>query len=226
MLKDLIGDHGCTGAALDELITLSKGSLPADCQDPTGLMGRINGPLSQGLLPETQEVLVDRVRRGLMGSAPLTHNAGDLETLRGIVARLIHTGGLVGGPGMAVAIVRRYARLRKIGGPKAELRALVGIGALFGSDWEEFMFLIAIAEGPLLANHEVQIFDQMGDLVNGLGSVDRALRGIPKAEARLPVFLRAVQRVSQLPLPDTHRDRVLGRLTGMVAEAQRALVPA
>lgn len=226
LLRDLMGELAGVGLALDELVAMARGTLADDAPDPTGMIGRINALVAARDLPETREVLLDRVRRGIAGAVPLAGGSGEMEALRHLAGSLLTPSCLLGGGAMAAAIAARYARVRGIGGPKAEVRALVGIGTLFSSDWDELLFTIEIARSPLLRNHEAQIHAALGQLVDGMPGVDRLLRSITDPRQRIVTFVNVFNAVASLKLPVPHGDQVQRRLAALLTEARAGMVAA
>ena len=226
VVRELMGDQESTGAALDVLIGLTRGRMQDGAPDPTGALSKLAAFITKGRLPETVQVLLDRVRRSIASVGALSREGNELDALRRITVRLMTPTHLLGGPGMAVAITERYARVRGIGGSKANVRALVGIGALFASDWDELLFTVAVVQSTLLRDHEVQIYGQLSKSVSEIVGVKHLLRHIPDAKQRLVLLMQLGETLKRLSLPSPHREQVFERLSKLLAEAQGQLTAA
>lgn len=131
VLRDLMGNQRELGTALVTLLCLSEGrplmedpeeeeevELTPEHRDFTnkGFMKLIG----DGKLPESKEVLVDRVRRQLEGLSPLSR--GDREEERevfvGLLDKLIPDIDIIGGPPMAQAMTARQSTIINKGGNK------------------------------------------------------------------------------------------------------------
>lgn len=131
VLRDLMGNQRELGTALVTLLCLAEGrSLDGedDADEETDLTPEHKDftnrtfmrLIAEGRLPESKEVLVDRVRRQLEGLSPLSR--GDREEERevfvGLLDKLIPDIDIVGGPPMAQAMTARQSTIINKGGNK------------------------------------------------------------------------------------------------------------
>lgn len=106
--KELLGGQPDAAAANRVLIHLSTGScIPP--KNPISCIVELNHMLGRLEMPLTRQVLLDRVAREIGGIRHLTkegHEA-EREVFVGLVRELVVDDGIMGGPGMAEAVVKR-----------------------------------------------------------------------------------------------------------------------
>jgi hypothetical protein len=107
-VKEVLGGQPDAAAANRALIHLSTGScLPP--KNPISCVVELNDMLGRLEMPLTREVLLERVAREIGGTRRLTKEGHDAEreAFVGLVRELVVDDGIMGGPGMADAVVKR-----------------------------------------------------------------------------------------------------------------------
>jgi len=107
-VKEVLGGQADAAAANRMLIHLSTGSCMPP-KNPLSCIVELNDMLGRLEMPLTREVLLERVARELGGIRRLTKEGQDAErnAFVGIVRELVIDDGIMGGPGMAGAVVKR-----------------------------------------------------------------------------------------------------------------------
>ncbi len=129
VLRDLMGHQRELGTALVSLLCLAEGrpldedeELPTDLspEHPDYAKATLTRMISDGKLPESQEVLLDRVRRQMEGINPLTRGdrEEEREVFHGLLDQIIPDTEILGGPAMAQAVTARQSTIINKGGNK------------------------------------------------------------------------------------------------------------
>ncbi len=131
LIADLLGQQPSLIDALFKLLDMAEGRFrgPGKGQSPEVVATEeaLCKLMATGRLPASQDILMERVRAELRGPNPLVRNNQIVEQnrFRDFIKRVLGESGVLGGPGMAEALVHRAAAVLEMGGPNG-LRAGVG----------------------------------------------------------------------------------------------------
>ena len=162
VLRDMIGNPRELGTALVTLLCVAEGrplveeeedeepvELTPEHQDfSNSTFIRL---IAAGKLPESKQVLVDRVRRQLAGLSPLTR--GDREEERevfvGLLDKLIPDIDIIGGPSMAQAMTARQSTIINKGGNKGMREAAETMLPALGDPGRATGYLLAMMDSEI-----------------------------------------------------------------------------
>ncbi len=214
MIRDLIGPRRSLAAALTTLIRLQRGIFEPEGRGDFTAVAALARLFAAGRLAQCSVVVIDRVRRELLGSAPLVQGcaADQAAPFAELVAELVTPWGPLGGPPMAVALVGRQTRLTNQGGATGTGHAIATIGAQFQTVWEELRFALSLAESTLAADFAADIAAALDRTLDHLRTVDGALRQFPTAEARLGQLVAARRTLNASRLTEEQRTALARRL--------------
>lgn len=155
VLRDMLGSPRDLGSALVTMICFAVGEtkeeeVPEDIgpDHPKFFTVELGRLISAGLLPDSQEVLYDRVRRQLEGLNPLSR--GDREEERevflGLLDKLIPDLNVLGGGEMAEAVTARQSTIINKGGQKGMKEAAASMLPSLRDPCRKTGYLLALLE--------------------------------------------------------------------------------
>lgn len=162
VLRDMIGNPRELGTALVTLLCVAEGRPlvePEEEEEPVELTpdhqdfanNTFIRLIAAGKLPESKQVLVDRVRRQLEGLSPLTR--GDREEERevfvGLLDKLIPDIDIIGGPSMAQAMTARQSTIINKGGNKGMREAAETMLPALGDPGRATGYLLAMMDSEI-----------------------------------------------------------------------------
>ncbi|MDF1790343.1 MAG: hypothetical protein P1U88_00460 [Thalassobaculaceae bacterium] len=162
VLRDLMGNQRELGTALVTLLCLAEGQILGDdpeAEEPAELTPEHRDftnlafirLIADGKLPESKDVLLDRVRRQLEGLSPLSR--GDREEERevfvGLLDKLIPEIEMIGGPSMAQAMTARQSTIINKGGNKGMREAAETMLPTLGDPGRKTGYLLALMESEV-----------------------------------------------------------------------------
>lgn len=169
-LKELLNAPPNIGTKLVRLFELISGE-SAMAASPTGIgrSGTLNALFRQNRLPQAFAAGVDRIRRRLKSTDPLIpgSRSGEAETFKILLDGMVSEYGVLGGGGIAEALIIRYARRLEQGGSAGLRRAIVAVGEAIGDLTGRLQFLLALAESETGSS---QINEVVGSIEAALGN--------------------------------------------------------
>ncbi|MBB6253847.1 hypothetical protein [Nitrospirillum iridis] len=221
MVRDMLGRQPDLVTALNRMIDLVGGAFepqPAEMSPPcTAAISRwVAGPHGN----ETRAVLLDFLRRQVRGTQRLSHGEvpQQIGKYRALVNRLMRPDGLLGGPGMAEAVLMGYHRFVEQGGAEGRRLALDAVLQLLPTGAERLVYLASLARSDVGAKDAAAIAAQSMEIANRADNlndlVDRALPLKPKMEASAALYRLLTEGPA---LPDDLGDRLGSRLDDLVA---------
>jgi hypothetical protein len=170
--QELLGLQGSLAEALCNLIDLSRGRLDVSRRTEDDRAVHLNELLAFHDLDETRHVMIDLVRRQLKSNQPLyrADPGQEREAFQRVLRRVTTPDGLIGGGGMAEALVLRYLRFLEGGGAAGRRRAMEEVCGLYADAKEGLRFLMALSQSDLGR----QQADDVARLMNGLTGDPRA----------------------------------------------------
>lgn len=179
VLRDLIGNPRELGTALVTLLCVAEGRPIGEAaeeeEEPQELTPEHRDftntifikMIAEGKLPESQDVLLDRVRRQLEGLSPLSR--GDREEERevflGLLDKLIPDIEIIGGPSMAQAMTARQSTIINKGGNKGMREAAETMLPTLNDPGRKTGYLLALMDSEVgqtyLRNDLETLLDQL-----------------------------------------------------------------
>lgn len=224
VIKEILGPQRNLAAAMMALLALAHGRMETrETADPNSALGRLNRLLGTGVLPECQAMLLDRVRRELAGSQPLSRDDPSRETdaFALLVNALSSPDGLIGGAGMAAALVERCATIQDKGGKSGVQAGIQGVGLYYTSLWGELAFLLSLMESHLAREHADTILPPLEDAFSGVRNIDHLLSFLPTPRARMKQIKLLRRRVEGLSTLDGARKSLMLTQLDKAADAYR-----
>ena len=107
-VKEVLGGQPDAAAANRVLILLCRGRVKPP-KNPRSCIVKLNDMMANLELPLTQKVLLERVEIEIGGTLPLTKEGKSVnrDAFVGLVRELVSEVGLLGGPGMSEALIKR-----------------------------------------------------------------------------------------------------------------------
>lgn len=163
VVHDLFGPQPSLGAALKRLVETATGELEAGVAGTPDATVQLNGSVMAGQLPAVREALLDRVRRQLKSSQPLSRARveDDVQEFQDLLDMLVTPAGVIGGPGMAEALTVRFARRLDEGGDTGVRLAIRGVADTLQNLFARLQFLTAASSSEVGAKHGKDIAEQM-----------------------------------------------------------------
>ncbi|RJF77559.1 hypothetical protein D3877_27780 [Azospirillum cavernae] len=163
--QELLGLQGSLAEALCNLIDLSRGRLDVSRRAEDDRAVHLNELLAFHDLDETRHVMIDLVRRQLKSNQPLyrADPGQEREAFQRVLRRVTTPDGLIGGGGMAEALVLRYLRFLEGGGAAGRRRAMEEVCGLHADAKEGLRFVMALSQSDLGRQHA----DDVARLLNG-----------------------------------------------------------
>jgi len=180
--QELLGTQRNLAEALCNLIDLSCGRLEAGDRGAEDRAMLLSGMLAANPLEETRLVVVDLVRRQIKGTAPLFRNDPDAErdAFDMVLARAVTPHGVVGGGGMAEALIQRYMRFLEAGGATGRRQAINEATTRLKDAKDRVRFLMALADSDIGRQHQEDILGLLQQQTGDAGAVARFVdRGQP-----------------------------------------------
>lgn len=212
VIKEILGPQRNLAAAMMALLALSHGELNTrETADANSALGRMNRLLGTGVLPESEAMLLDRIRRELAGSQPLSRDdpARETDAFAALVNTLAAPDGLIGGPAMAAALVERCATLQDKGGKTGIEAGIQGVGVYCTSLWGELGFLLSLMESDLARDYADIILPPLQEAFGGVRNIDHLLSFLPSPRARLKQIVGLRKRVERLHRLDAARKQIM-----------------
>ena len=218
VLDTLAGPPATPGDEMRRLLGLAFSSAPpADGGDRAALTA-LNGLLRAGRLPETRDVILERVRRLLRGGEPVGsgQREEEIQIFHDALSVLAGPEGVAGGGAMAEALVLRYARRLDQSSNTGLRLAMQGTIETLPDFFARLHFLAALAASDLGRRAANELAMLAETLPNNEALVEATLFH-PFDPAGLAEKLQgAAAAFAAAPLPPETRTRVEDRITGLV----------
>jgi hypothetical protein len=226
VLQDLMGQQEDLGSALIGMIELGSGDLdigaPEDHPDESveKTAAQLNKLLGAGKIPDSRNMLMERIRRQLMGKGPLSKGQedGERDRFKDILDRLVSREEILGGPDMAEAVTERQSRILNKGG-MADLReATVRVIPALGEPARKANYLLSLHESKL---GKGELADEIQDHLNTLfmrpDSVHRIVRDDLPPNRKMEQVTSAFYRIQSSTLPESRKEQLTNRLDELLA---------
>lgn len=174
IITDLLGQQASLADALSKLLDMAEGRFkgPGKGQsaEVTAIEELLCKLMATGRLPATQDILMERVFAELRGPNPLIRNNQIVEQdrFRDLIRRVLRDSGVLGGSGMAEALVHRAAAVLEIGGPNG-LRS--GVGWVVGagpSSLANAQFVVALSGTRIATALEAVLATELKTQIAGI----------------------------------------------------------
>ncbi len=176
VVQDIFGIRTSLGETLRRQVEVTIRDVGAAALPRSGAHA-LNQLLVADRLPQSKAVLLDRVRRQLKSSQPLTRGrSADEHALFGaLLDDLVTVDGVLGGPPMAEALTVRFARRLEQGGAVGMLLAMKGMTDVLPSLLTKLQYLAAVASLEIGANNADTIETLVDELLKRDPLIELAL---------------------------------------------------
>ncbi|WP_448190505.1 hypothetical protein [Azospirillum sp. sgz301742] len=212
--QELLGTQRNLAEALCNLIDLSRGRLDATHRGEEDRALHLSELLAFNALDATRLVIVDLVRRQLKSAQPLYRNdpAAERDAFDMVLGRVLSPEGVIGGGGMAEALIQRYMRFLEAGGATGRRQAINDVLARLADAKDRVRFLLALSDSDLGRQHAEDIagiLQQLtGDPAAAARFVDRAQPIKVNLEQLTKLFAQIVESTAPEPLRTRIGDNV------------------
>lgn len=216
--QELLGEQPNLAEALCSLIDLSRGRLPASGRDEEDRALQLSALLAGRALDETRLVILDLVRRQLKGTHPLHRNnpSAEREAFDQVLARAVTADGVIGGGGMAEALVHRYMRFLEAGGATGRRQAITEITSRLADSKDRVRFLLALSDSDMGRLHHEEIASTLAAMTgDGSASARFVDRGQP-IKANLEQLTRLYAQVAESTAPEALRRQVADNIDDLL----------
>ena len=229
VLRDLMGHQRELGSALVSLLCLAEGeTLEEEEEAPTDLSPEhpdfarvtLNRMIADGKLPESQEVLLDRVRRQMEGINPLTRGdrEEEREVFKGLLDKIIPDTKILGGPAMAQAVTARQSTIINKGGNKGMREAAETMIPALRDPERITGYLLSLMESEIGQN---VLRDELQKLLDGYlvgsKSVNHIIQDKLPPNKKMAKVTSVYHYVSDSHLPDERKTVIKEKLDDMLA---------
>lgn len=223
-LQDLLGLQPSLGAALGSLIDLAQGRFESETEgrpddSPEALAARLNAMLGLDALPDSQAMLVDRVRRQLEAKSPLAKGEpeAEAEAFRALIDKLMPQDDLFGGSSIAEALTHRQSRILNKGGVAGLKEAAGRLLPAFSDPARKAGYLLALSESRLAGSIGDEISGQLEGLFIRPESVRQIVKDNRPPNKKMETITTVVRKVRDSGLDDGFKARIAGRLDELLA---------
>ena len=224
VMMELLGKREDLVSALQALVQLAGGRL--DTSDPSlePMTVQLNRALGRHSLPETVDIILNRVRRALAGTQPLTKGDEQAEqaAFKRIIGVVTTSDGPLSGPDMAAALLHRYARAFGKGGPTAIPASIREIGACFTGAWEEMNFLVAALGSDLGSEHVAALLSALQSCLEEAATPEQFMWQIRNPDDRVSRVANFHGKVAGLEIPAPNKKQIAQWLEKMLLELQQS----
>jgi len=223
-LQDLLGLQPTLGSALSSLIDLAQGHFEGNADgrsddSPEALAERLNGMLGLDALPDSQAMLVDRVRRQLEAKSPLAKGEPEEETeaFRALIDKLMPEDDLFGGSSIAEALTHRQSRILNKGGVAGLKEATGRLLPAFADPARKAAYLLALSDSRLVDSIGDEINQQLEGLFVRPESVKQIVKDNRPPNKKMQTLTTVVRKVRDSGLDDALKSRISDRLDELLA---------
>ncbi|MBT6138375.1 MAG: hypothetical protein HOH65_12965 [Rhodospirillaceae bacterium] len=227
IIQDLIGNQSDMGSALVTLICLAEGEplaeeMPEDLspEHPEFAGFELNRLIADGKLPDSQSVLLDRVRRQLEGINPLSKGdrEEEREVFHGLLDKLIPDINIIGGAAMAEAVTARQSSIINKGGNKGMKEATASVlPSLRGPD-RKTGYLLALLESDIGQDLlRTDIDGLLDSILVDPQTVNHMVREKIPPNKKMEKLTAISGRISASNLPDERKHVLTSRLDDLLA---------
>lgn len=171
-VQDILGRQPNLAEALRTMAQISRGRELWDAEDERLI--RFSQIMSQHELPTTRDILLERIARALMSTAPLTREnaSADHAVLPKLVRDLCAYGGLLGGPEICEAVTRRARSIMNL--TDQDLSPEDGIDSIIGmlpSNAVKIGYLLDLARSEFGTTHQSVALTKLLHILQPLDSL-------------------------------------------------------
>ncbi|NQU60027.1 MAG: cyclic nucleotide-binding domain-containing protein [Rhodospirillales bacterium] len=220
-VRQVLGGQPDSAAANRMLIRLSHG----DIQPPKKTLScivELNEMMARLDMPQAQSVLLERVAVEISGVHHLTKEGrdADREAFVGLVRELADGDGLIGGPRMCEAVVKR-ARIALSGGEKdlSVEHAIDNLHDLMPNRAVRLGFLLDLLNSPLGRKEGELIMDALGRIAKQLSFLASLVPDADGPERVLGVVEKLKRRLEHEGVPAEFRKSLTDNLNELVKKA-------
>jgi hypothetical protein len=202
--QELLGLQGSLAEALCNLIDLSRGRLDVSRRAEDDRAVHLNELLAFHDLDETRHVMIDLVRRQLKSNQPLyrADPGQEREAFQKVLRRVTTPDGLIGGGGMAEALVLRYLRFLEGGGATGRRRAMEEVCGLHPDAKEGLRFVMALSQSDLGRQHADDIARLLSGLTGDPRGFGRFVDRSKPIKINLELFTKLYTQVRDSAMPE------------------------
>ncbi|MDA1090115.1 MAG: cyclic nucleotide-binding domain-containing protein [Proteobacteria bacterium] len=217
-VMEILGGQPDMATANRQLINLSRGSVKPP-KNPISCIVELNEMMSRFDLPLTRQVLLERVEHEISGIQNLTKEgrSGERDAFVGLVRFLADGEGMLGGPGMCEAVVKR-ARIILSEGPNDLTReqAIDHLLDVMPNRAVRLGFLLDLAVSPTGAKDPVLIKQAIDRIMRQLNHMASLVPDASGPDMVINVVNGLKQRLNQQGVPDDWKARIAGELDALV----------
>ena len=205
--QELLGMQRSLADALCSLLDLSRGRLAPDgrAEDDRAVM--LSELLAFNDLDETRLVILDLVRRQLKSAQPLFRNdpSAERDAFDAVLKRATGPDGVLGGGGMAEALVQRYMRFLEAGGATGRRQAINEAVTRLPDAKDRVRFLLALADSDMGRQHAEDVAGALRQLTGDVTAVARFVSRDAPIKTNLEELTRLYRHVADSTAPEPLR---------------------
>ncbi len=221
-VKEILGGQADAAGANRVLIHLSCGRSIAP-KNPISCIVELNETIARLDMPLTRTVLLERVQQGIGGVQPLTREGKNVErdAFVGLVRELVDLDGLLGGPGMCEAVVRRARIALKEGeNDQTVEQAINHLLDLMPNRAVRLGFLLDVAVSPLGKSERSIIMQFLERITQQLSFLASLVSDTSDKETVNTVVKELKRRLENEALPEEWRKTLSANLDDLVARSK------
>lgn len=212
--QELLGTQRNLAEALCNLIDLSCGRLDATHRSEEDRALHLSELLAYNALDETRLVIIDLVRRQLKSAQPLHRNdpSAERDAFDRVLTRAVSPDGVVGGGGMAEALVQRYLRFLEFGGATGRRQAITDVCNRLTDPKDRVRFLLALSQSELGEMHAEDILGALQALTGDPSAASRFVDRAQPIKNNLEQLTKLFVHVNESQAPDPLRRQIAENL--------------
>ena len=221
-VKEILGGQADAAGANRMLIHLSGGRCLAP-KNPISCIVELNETIARLDMPLTRTVLLERVQHGIGGVLPLTREGphAERDAFVGIVRDLADLDGLLGGPGMCDAVVRRARIALKEGeNDQTVEQAINHLLDLMPNRAVRLGFLLDLAVSPLGESEHTIVMQSLERIAQQLNFLASLVADTGDRETVNWVVKGLKRRLDNEALPEEWRQTLAANLDDLIARSK------
>lgn len=221
-VKEILGGQADAVGANRMLIYLSGGRCQAP-KNPISCIVELNETIARLDMPLTRTVLLERIQQGIGGVRPLTREGphAERDAIVELVRELADLDGLLGGPGMCDAIVRRARIALKEGETDQTVeQAINHLLDLMPTRAVRLGFLLDLAASPLGESEHTIVMQSLERIAQQLSFLASLVSDTSDRETVNTVVKGLKRRLDNEALPEEWRQTLSAGLDDLVARSK------
>jgi len=209
VIQEILGWKRSLGSAIVSMLDLADGILEIDKSEAADMVKQLNQLFSNGALPVSRQVVVERALRQLRSKAPLyqADPAREMQEYQLVLARLLQPGSILAGAQAVEALTERSTQFVEQGGATGRKAAINATYKALPDPARGVMYLAELTNTGFAEAHMNDIIEQM-DTVFSVRVIDDLCRHSKSRKDRMVSATGAYNVIETSTLPEAVKQQV------------------